>query len=398
MDLRYTDEELAFREEVREFFRTELPEDIRRKMINGQVPVKEEINRWQKILNRKGWAVPGWAPEWGGTGWDAVKLHIFKEAMHLAPAPEPLTYNVNMIGPVLIAFGTEEQKKCFLPGIANLDIWFCQGFSEPGAGSDLASLKTRAVRDGNDYVVNGQKLWTGTAHEADYMFCLVRTDPDVKKQKGITYLLIKMDTPGISVRPVVTLDGVPHTNEVFFDNVRVPVKNRVGEENKGWDYAKYLLGNERIGIARVGLSKSRLNRARERAANVTVDGKPLAENSRFRERLAAIEVELKALEITNMRVIDEVKRSAGNAQDPKASILKIKGSELQQAATEVLVEVSGRDVARSETGFLMGDEPPIGPDWAVTAAHNYFYHRADSIYGGSNEIQHNIIAKAILGL
>jgi alkylation response protein AidB-like acyl-CoA dehydrogenase len=398
MDLRYTDEELAFREEVREFFRTALPKDIRRKMINGQVPVKEEINRWQKILNKKGWAVPGWVPEWGGTGWDAVKLHIFKEEMHLAPAPEPLTYNVNMIGPVLIAFGTEEQKKCFLPGIANLDIWFCQGFSEPGAGSDLASLKTRAIRDGDDYVVNGQKLWTGTAHEADYMFCLVRTDPDVKKQKGITYLLIKMDTPGISVRQVVTLDGVPHTNEVFFDNVRVPVKNRIGEENKGWDYAKYLLGNERIGIARVGLSKSRLNRARERAANVMVDGKPLTENMRFRERLAAIEVELKALEITNMRVIDEVKRSAGNAQDPKASILKIKGSELQQAATEVLVEVSGRDVARSETGFLMGDELPIGPEWAVTAAHNYFYHRADSIYGGSNEIQHNIIAKAILGL
>jgi alkylation response protein AidB-like acyl-CoA dehydrogenase len=398
MDLRFTPDEQAFREEVRAFLRAELPEEIRRKVLNGQLLAREDTVRWQRILNRKDWAVPAWPREWGGTGWDAVRQYIFKEEMNQAYAPEPLGFNVNMLGPVLMAFGTEEQKRFFLPRMANLDIWFCQGFSEPGSGSDLASLKTRAVRDGGDYVINGQKIWTSLGHHADWMFGLVRTDPEAKKQKGITYLLIDMKTPGISVRPIITLDGMHHTNEVFFDNVRVPVKNRVGEENQGWNYAKFLLGNERLGIARVGVSKSRIARAKQLAAEVLVDGRPLAENARFRERMAAAEVELKALEITNMRVVHDVAKANRTEQDPKASILKIKGSELQQAATEILLEVAGPDALRRETGYVRGEADSVGPDWAAARAGNYFYHRADSIYGGSNEIQHNIIAKAILGL
>ncbi len=399
MDLKYSAEEVAFRDEIRTFFKEAQPADMRQRAINGQQATKEDLVNWQRILNRKGWAVPGWTPEWGGTGWDAVKLYIYKEELHLAPAPEPLSFNVNMIGPVLIAFGTDEQKKFFLPKIANLDIWFCQGFSEPGAGSDLAALKTRAIREGDEYVINGQKMWTSTAHKADWMFALVRTDPTAaKKQQGITYLLLDMKTPGITIRPIITLDGNHHTNEVFFDNVRVPVKNRVGEEHAGWNVAKFLLGNERLGIARVGLSKNRIRRAKQLAEKVMVDGKPLSEDTRFREKVAAAEVELKALEITNMRVVDDVKKANKNEQDPKASILKIKGSELQQIATEFLLEVAGPNAIRRETGYLTSEAEAVGPEWAATAAHNYFFHRADSIYGGSNEIQHNIISKAILGL
>ena len=398
MDLHFTPEEIAFRAEVRAFLKEALPEDIRQRALFGQPPTKSDTVRWQRILNQKGWAVPAWDKAWGGTGWDAIKLYILREELHTAPSPEPLGFNVNMIGPVLIAFGTEEQKKTFLPKIANLDIWFCQGFSEPGAGSDLAALKTRAVQEGDHYVINGQKIWTSTAHRADWMFALVRTDSNAKKQKGITYLLVDMKTPGITIRPIITLDGHHHTNEVFLDNVRVPVSNRIGEENAGWNIAKFLLGNERLGIARVGVSKNRIRRAKLLAEKVMVDGQPLSENMRFRERLAAAEVELKALEITNMRVVDDIRKANKNQQDPKASILKIKGSELQQAATEFLLEVAGPNAFRRETGYLLGEAEAVGPEWAATAAHNYFFHRADSIYGGSNEIQHNIISKAILGL
>jgi len=249
MDLRFTADELAFRDEVRAFFREALPADIRRRMELGQRQSKDDIVRWQRILNAKGWAVPHWPVEWGGTRWGAVKNYIFKEEMQLAPAPDPLSFNVNMVGPVLVAFGSEEQKRRFLPKIANLDYWFCQGFSEPGAGSDLASLKTAARLEGDHYVVNGQKIWTSRAHHADWMFCLVRTDATAKQQRGISYLLIDMKTPGLTVRPIHTIDGEHHFNEVFFDDVRVPVENLVGEENKGWTYAKYLLGNERVADA-----------------------------------------------------------------------------------------------------------------------------------------------------
>jgi alkylation response protein AidB-like acyl-CoA dehydrogenase len=399
MDLRFTTEELAFREEVRGFFRTALPADIRRKCELGQRSSKEEMVRWVRILHDKGWATPAWAPEWGGTGWDAVKQYIFKEELHMAPAPEPISFNVNMIGPTLIAFGSEEQKRWFLPRIARLDIWFCQGFSEPGAGSDLAALRTQAVRDGDDYIVNGQKLWTSTAHHADWCFMLVRTDASAKKQQGITYLLVDIKTPGITVRPIVTIDGHHETNEVFFDKVRVPVANRLGEENKGWDYAKYLLGHERSGIARVGVSKFRIQRAKQLAQQVMCGDRPLAHDARFQERVAEIEVELKALEITQMRLISEISQRHDGKPDPKSSILKMKGSQLQQASAELLLEVVGYSAMEFDPEFLSGlKREAEGDDWALTIAPNHYWARHVSIVGGSNEIQRNILAKTVLGL
>jgi len=399
MDLRFTAEELSFREEVREFFRTALPAPIRAKCMLGQRLTREELKRWQRILYDKGWATPAWAPEWGGTGWSPVKQYIFKEELHLAPAPEPLSFNVNMIGPTLIAFGTTEQKQRFLPNIASLDYWFCQGFSEPGAGSDLASLRTQARREGDGYVINGQKLWTSTAHLADWCFLLVRTDPRAKKQQGITYLLMDMKTPGITVRPIITLDGHHETNELFLEEVRVPITNRLGEENRGWDYAKYLLGQERSGIARVGVSKMRVRRAKDLASRVMCEGRPLSEDAQFRERVAALEVELKALEVTQMRLISEP-GAASKAPDPKASILKMKGSELQQAATQLLLEVAGYDALEYDREFLRGEAAAarMECDWALTIAPNHYWTRHVSIVGGSNEIQRNILAKQVLGL
>ncbi len=399
MDLRFTDEELAFRDEVRAFFKTAVPADIRRKCELGQRLSKEEMVRWVRILADKGWSCPAWSPEWGGTGWDAVKQYIFKEELHMAPAPEPISFNMNMIGPTLIAFGTEEQKQWFLPKVARMDIWFCQGFSEPGAGSDLAALRTTAVRDGDHYVINGQKLWTSTAHHADWCFLLVRTDPTAKKQQGITYLLMDMKTPGITIRPIITLDGNHETNELFLDNVRVPVANRIGEENKGWDYAKYLLGHERSGIARVGISKYRIQRAKQLAAQVMVGDTPLIEDERFRERVAEIEIELKALEITQMRLIAEIGKRHDGKPDPKSSILKMKGSVLQQASAELLQEVAGYLGMESDTDFLRGFKTEAeGDEWALPLAPNAYWARHVSIVGGSNEIQRNILAKTILGL
>ena len=400
MDLRFTSDEIAFRDEVRTFFKEVLPEPLRQKMVLGQRLSREALVDWQRTLNARGWATPAWSPEWGGKGWSPVKQYIFKEELHMAPAPEPLSFNVNMIGPVLIAFGTDAQKKHFLPRIANLDYWFCQGFSEPGAGSDLASLRTRAVREGEHYVINGQKIWTSTAHHANWCFCLVRTDASAKKQQGITYLLIDMQTPGITIRPIITLDGNHETNEVFFDNVRVPVANRVGEENKGWDYAKFLLGNERSGIARVGVSKMRVLRARELAAKVETAHGTLLDDPLFAARLASVEVELKALEITQMRVVaGGAGHHAQGRPDPKTSILKLKGSELQQASTELLMEVAAYHAMEFDVEFLKGMREADGEDdWALPVAPNYYFHRVQSIVGGSNEIQRNILAKAVLGL
>ncbi|MGH8664748.1 MAG: acyl-CoA dehydrogenase family protein [Burkholderiales bacterium] len=400
MDLRFTPDELAFRDEVRAFFRTALPADIRRKTVLGQRLSKEDTVIWQRILNAKGWAVPHWPAEWGGTDWGPVKNYVFREEMQLAPAPDPLSFNVSMVGPVLIAFGTDAQKRHFLPRVANLDYWFCQGFSEPGSGSDLASLRTSARREGDDYVVNGQKIWTSRAHHADWMFCLVRTDPNAKPQAGITYLLIDMKTSGITVRPIPTIDGEHHFNEVFFDDVRVPVANRVGEENKGWTYAKFLLGNERTGIARVGASKYRIQRAKELARTIMIGATPLAETARFREKVADVEVQLKALEITQMRVVSNARKLPPGVQDPASSVLKLKGSELQQAATEILMEVAGPDALALQPEHLWGTatDEPIGPEWGPMIAPDYFYTRAASIYGGSNEIQRNVIAKRLLGL
>jgi alkylation response protein AidB-like acyl-CoA dehydrogenase len=399
MDLRFTDQELAFRDEVRGFFRAALPAEIRRKCELGQRLQREDFVRWTRILYDKGWATPAWAQEWGGTGWSAVQQYIYKEELHLSPAPEPISFNVNMIGPVIIGFGTDDQKKHFLPRIARLDYWFCQGFSEPGAGSDLASLRTQAVRDGDHYVINGQKLWTSSAHHADWCFLLVRTDSQAKKQEGITYLLMDMRSPGITVRPIVTIDGHHETNEMFLESVRIPVANRIGEENKGWNYAKFLLGNERSGIARVGISKMRVRRARELAASIRVGDRMLSDHRHFQERAAALEVELKALEITQMRVISESMHSASSKPDPKTSILKMKGSELQQAAAELMLEVAGYAGMEFDLDFLRGlKDHTDAEDWAATIAPNVYFARHVSIVGGSNEIQRNILAKSVLGL
>jgi pimeloyl-CoA dehydrogenase large subunit len=401
MDLRFTPEELAFRDEVRTFMRTALPADLRSKLVEGRRLKKDDLVVWQRILNAKGWAVPHWPAEWGGRNWTPTQHYIFLEELEQAPAPPPLAFGVTMVGPVIIAFGSDAQKKRFLPRIANLDDWWCQGFSEPGSGSDLASLKTSAKRVNGNYVINGQKTWTTTAQYADWIFCLVRTDPAAKKQEGISFILIDMKTPGITVRPIVTIDGGREVNEVFFDDVKVPAENLVGQENKGWDYAKFLLGNERTGIARVGMSKERIRRLRELAALERADERPLIEDERFRAKIAAVEVELKALEMTQLRVVAAERNRKGNRPDPASSILKIKGSEIQQTISELLLEVVGPYALPYQPEYLdeeRWNEPPVGPDWAPSLAPTYFNMRKVSIYGGTNEIQKNIIAKAILGL
>jgi len=353
----------------------------------------EDIVTWHKILHRQGWAVTNWPLEWGGTDWSPVQRYIFKERLQAAPAPEPLTYNVNMIGPVLIAFGTEAQKQKFLPGIAALDEWWCQGFSEPGAGSDLASLKTTARRDGEDYVLNGQKIWTSQAQFADWMFCLARTDPQAKKQRGISFLLIDMKTPGITVRPILSLDNSHYLNEVFLDDVRVPMENLVGQENDGWTVAKFLLGNERSGIARIGLTRGRLARARRVAGQMLSAGRPLIEDLKFRERLLNAEIELRALELTQLRAITAPKDASDLAAI--SSILKLKGTELQQMAADLLFEAAG---PWSQSYEPLGTCAVDDADWAPGIESTYFFARAASIYGGSNEIQRNIIGKSILGI
>ena len=401
MDLRFTPEELAFRDEVRTFMRTALPTDIRSKLVEGRRLKKDDLVVWQRILNAKGWAVPHWPAEWGGRNWTPTQHYIFLEEMQQAPAPPPLAFGVTMVGPVIIAFGSDAQKKRFLPRIANLDDWWCQGFSEPGSGSDLASLKTSAKRVNGNYVINGQKTWTTTAQYADWIFCLVRTNPAAKKQEGISFILIDMKTPGITLRPIVTIDGGREVNEVFFDDVKVPAENLVGQENKGWDYAKFLLGSERTGIARVGMSKERIRRLRELAALERADDRPLIEDERFCAKIAAVEVELKALEMTQLRVVAAERNRKGNRPDPASSILKIKGSEIQQTISELLLEVVGPYALPYQPEYLdeeRWNEPPVGPDWAPSLAPTYFNMRKVSIYGGTNEIQKNIIAKAILGL
>ena len=398
MELRWTDEERAFRQEVRDFIRRELPKETRDRMVRGKSPTKDQVVEWQRKLNTKGWAAPEWPKEYGGPGWTTAQRYIFREELMQAPAPSPLAFNTNMCGPVIIAFGTEEQKRRFLPRMLNLDDWWCQGFSEPGAGSDLASLKCRAVREGDHYVVNGQKTWTTLAQHADWIFLLVRTDPAAKKQEGISFLLCDMKTPGITIRPIITIEGGHEVNEVFFDDVKVPAENLVGQENRGWDCAKYLLGNERFGQARVGASRERIRRLKTIARESTMDGRPLSEDPGFRERVAEIEVELQALEMTVMRVISNEKRR-GNKPDPTTSVLKIKGTEIQQGVSELLMKAAGPyawvDGDPEAEGSNQWD---VAPDWAFGLAGTYFNWRKQSIYGGSNEIQRNIMAKAFLGL
>jgi pimeloyl-CoA dehydrogenase large subunit len=397
MDLSFTAEEIAFRERMRAFFATEIPSNIRDQVKRGEHVTRDSQVMAQRIMNAHGLAVPHWPTAWGGQGWSPVQIYIYQDEMQQACVPPPLGFNANMVGPVIAQFANEEQKRRFLPATANLDIWWCQGFSEPGAGSDLASLRTSAVKDGDHYVVNGQKTWTTLAQYADWIFCLVRTDPAAKKQQGISFLLIDMKTPGITVRPIQTIDGGREVNEVWLDNVRVPVGNLVGEENKGWDYAKFLLGNERTGIARVGVSKARVRRIKQLAALERVGDRPLLEDPHFSEKLAAVEIELKALEITQLRVVADERTRERGKPNPASSILKLKGSEIQQATTELLMDVVGPYVLPYDDHDEGSNLPPIGPDFAAEAAPTYFNWRKISIYGGSNEIQRNIVAKAILG-
>ncbi len=398
MDLSFTPEEREFRLRMREFFEREIPLSVREQVQRGEHVRRDEQVEAHRILNAHGLAVPHWPKQWGGQDWTPVQIYIWQDEMQLACVPPPLGFNVNMVGPVIAQFGSEAQKHRFLPATANLDIWWCQGFSEPGAGSDLASLRTAAVRDGEHYVVNGQKTWTTLAQYADWIFCLVRTDPAAKKQEGISFLLIDMTTKGITVRPIQTIDGGREINEVWFDDVRVPAENLVGQENKGWDYAKFLLGNERTGIARVGVSKARIRRIKQLAALERVGDRPMIEEPHFREKLAAVEVELKALEMTQLRVVADERNRERGKPNPASSILKLKGSELQQATTELLMDVIGPYVLPFDDHEEGSNEPPIGPDFASEAAPTYFNWRKVSIYGGSNEIQRNIVAKAILGL
>jgi alkylation response protein AidB-like acyl-CoA dehydrogenase len=391
MRLHLSPEDQAFREEMRTFFTTQVPQSIRDAVAAHRELTKEQFVEAQQVLNAAGLAVPHWPVEWGGRNWTPLQRHIWREEMQLASVPEPLAFNASMIGPVIATFGSQEQKERFLPATANLDIWWCQGFSEPDAGSDLASLRTTAVRDGDDWVVNGQKTWTTLGQHADWIFCLVRTDPTAeKKQRGISMLLFPMDSPGVTLRPIELLDGGFEVNEVFFEDVRVPAENLVGEENQGWTMAKFLLGNERVGIARIGSTKRLLADAKQHARDITANGAPLSEDPYLKARFAELENELLALECTALRV---VANSAGGRPHPASSVLKLRGSELQQAATELLVDIAG---PLSVASFADGDTDV--PAWAQVAAPNYLNYRKVSIYGGSNEIQRTIIAGSILGL
>jgi len=383
MDLTFSPEEIAFRDEVRDFMATALPSELRDRMRQGRAISREDLVAWQRILNQRGWATPSWPTSAGGPGWSAVQRHIFMDELHQAPAPEPLSFNVSMLGPVLIQFGTEAQKTRFLPRAANLDDWWAQGFSEPGAGSDLAALRTTAVRDGDHYVVNGQKMWQGMAQNADWMFTLVRTDPDApKRQMGISFLLIDLRSPGVTIRPIITIDGRHEVNEVFLDDVRVPVENRVGPENDGWTCAKYLLSSERTGIARLGMTKRLIARAKALCPDL-----PVVEGRRILEQLARLEAGVRVLEVTQLRIL--AAQAPGQA-DPRSSILKIKGVELRQTASELLLKASGRR-GRAFAYEGHGEAP-------LEAASNFMTLRAASIYGGATEVQKTILAKSVLGL
>src|ERR1700760_2200494 len=396
MDLTFSPEEEAFRQEVRAFIdeaRTQLPKNLGAPEAADRT--KDDYLAWHKLLYKKGWVAPHWPTQYGGTGWNVTQRYIYNEESARAEAPALLPFGLTMVAPVIYTFGNDEQKKKFLPRILSGEDWWCQGYSEPGAGSDLASLKTKAVREGDHYIVNGQKTWTTLAQFADWIFCLVRTDPNAKQQEGITFLLIDMKTPGITVKPIIVLDGAHEVNEVFFDNVKVPVENRVGEENKGWTYAKFLLVNERSGIAGVARSKRATDKLKEIAAPELVDGTPVSADEDFARQIADLAIELSALEFTELRTLAQ--ESKGQMAGPESSILKIKGTEIQQRINELTLEAIGY-YAYPYDRFFGDNEYIPGPDYAHGQAGNYFNMRKVSIFGGSNEIQRGIIAKAVLGL
>jgi len=398
MDLNYTPDELAFADEVRSWVRANLDPATRDAVLHHKRLPKQAYVAWSQKLADQGWAAPAWPPQYGGTTWTAVQKHLFEEILAEEGAPPPVPFGTGMIGPVLIAFGSEDQKKRYLPRILTMEDWWCQGFSEPGSGSDLASLRTKAVADGDGWVITGQKTWTTMAQYANMIFVLARTDAQAKPQKGISMFVMPMDLPGITVRPIITIDGEHEVNEVFFDDVRVPGDAIVGEPGMGWTYAKFLLSHERTGIARIGKSKAELRRLKEVATVETVDGVPLIRTPGFAQKIAALEIDLMALELMNLRMIAAEKQ--GQAPGAEANMLKIKGSEIQQTLTELMMEAVGPyalpfDPDSRDPGW---NGEPIGPDHAATLAPDYFNYRKVTIYGGSNEIQRNILAKAHLGL
>ncbi len=397
MQMEFSPEELAFQQEVRTFIAENYPEKLRSVQDEGHDLSKEDFLSWHRILAQKGWIAPAWPVEYGGPGWTPTQRFIWSEELAAADCVGTMPFGLSMVGPVIYTFGTPEQKARFLPGILSGDDWWCQGYSEPGAGSDLASLRTKAVRDGDDYIVNGQKTWTTMAQHADWGFFLVRTDPDAKQQEGISFLLIDMKSPGVTVRPIITLGGEHEVNEVWLEDVRVPVANRVYEENKGWTCAKFLLAHERTGIAAVARSKRGVEKIKE-IARTEMDGdRALIANPFFKRKIAELEIDLTALEFTELRSLAGV--ASGKGPGPESSLLKIKGSEIQQRITELALEAVGHYGAPYFRGFGEGDnEHPIGPDYAHRAAPTYFNARKTTIYGGSNEIQRNIIAKMVLGI
>lgn len=396
MDLQFSEEDLIFQDEVRDFLKENLPASVLDRSNRGLHPIKEDIETWQKTLYKKGWIAPNWPTEFGGTGWSLTQKYIYNREYFLSGAPQTIAFGLNMVAPVIYTFGTEAQKANYLDDILQSNVWWCQGYSEPGAGSDLASLRTSAVREGDEYVINGQKIWTSFAQHADMMFCLVRTDTECKPQAGISFILIDMNTPGIEVRPIIGLDQDHTLNEVFFDDVRVPVKNLIGEENKGWTYAKYLLGHERNIIARVARSQYQLTRLKEIAKVERSGAGYLIEDPDFNRRIAKVEIDLMALEAMELRYLSQ--DIAGKKLTAEPSVLKIRGAEIAQTIKTLTVEALGAYgmVYEPETELMQRNDGPLGPDHAHGAMADHLYQRAATIYGGTNEIQRNIIAKMIL--
>ena len=397
MDLSFSPDELAFRDEVRAFLRT-VPARLTDKVRNGVHLTRKDMEEWHALLNAKGWLAAHWPAEHGGPGWGTVQKFIFDHECALAYTPRTVAFGLSMLGPVLIKYGNEAQKRHWLPRILDGSDWWCQGYSEPGAGSDLASLKTTAVRQGDHYIVNGQKTWTTLGHYANMMFCLVRTDREAKQQEGISFVLIDMNQPGIEVRPIITLDGEHEVNEVFLTDVKVPLENLVGEENRGWTCAKYLLTYERTNIAGVGHSVAALERLKAVAAQQVKNGKPLLQDPLFAARVAKVEIDLENMQTTNLRVIAAV--AGGGVPGAESSMLKIKGTEIRQELNSLLRRAMGvHGLPFSQDAVHEGyDGDHVGPREAAFAAEQYFNTRKLSIFGGSNEIQKNIISKMIIGL
>jgi len=403
MDLNFTAEELAFRQEIRQWVAAHLPPDIAHKVHHALRLSRDDMQRWAKILGAKGWLGWNWPVPFGGPGWNAVQRHLFEEECALAGAPRVVPFGPVMVAPVIMAFGSPEQQRRFLPGIASGEVWWSQGYSEPGSGSDLASLKTRAERRGNVYIVNGQKTWTTLGQYGEWIFCLVRTSTEGKPQTGISFLLIDMKSPGITVRPIVLLDGEPEVNEVWFDNVEVPVENLIGEENKGWTYAKHLLSHERTNIADVNRAKRELERLKRIAK-----AEGVWDDMRFRDQIALLEVDIVALEMMVLRVLSAEKSSdkGGKQSLDVAGLLKIRGSEIQQRYTELMMLAAGPAslpfIREAMEAGWQGDQAmaalwPGAVPQAAPLAGTYFNYRKTSIYGGSNEVQRNIVAQTVLG-